>query len=114
MRPGMLITVIVRTGATGYTAQHSCDDWNHLVPTLLASPSFREFCRAELAIETSKPLSPDEVFLFVPMDPLVETWLAQGGREGKYFDAICVRTAEGGNNRFEIEGEPPIFNTDLK
>jgi hypothetical protein len=91
----MLITIIVRSGAKGYTVQHSCDDWDQLVPTLLASPPFREFCRSELAIPIARPLSPDEVFLFVPMDPLVETWLAQGGREGKYFDAICVRTAEG-------------------
>ena len=95
----MLITVIVRAGAKGYTVQHSCDDWDQLVATLLASPPFREFCRAELAIPTARPLSPNEVFLFVPMDPLVETRLVQGGRDGQYFDAICVRTADGDNDR---------------
>lgn len=91
----MLVTVIVRAGVKGYVAQHHCDNWKQLVPTLLASPPFREFCRSELAISTALPLSADEVFLFVPMKPLVETWLAQGGREGRYFEATCIRTAEG-------------------
>jgi hypothetical protein len=93
----MLVTVIVRSGAKVYADQHHCDDWDQLVPTLLTSPPFREFCRSELAIPTARPLSADEVFMFVPMEPLAETWLAQGGREGKYFEAICIRTAEGDN-----------------
>ena len=91
----MLITVIVRAGVKGYVAQHNCGDWNQLVPTLVASPPFRAFCQTELAIPAARPLSAEEVFMFVPMDPLVETWLAQGGREGNYFEATCVRTAEG-------------------
>ena len=90
----MLFTVVVRAGAKGYSAQHNCDNWDQLVPTLLASPPFRWFCQSELGIPNARPLSAEDVFMFVPMDGLVETWLAQGGREGKYFEAVCVRTAE--------------------
>ena len=93
----MLFTIVVRAGAKGYTVQYDSDDWDQIVPTLLASPHFREFCRSELAIPPAQPLSSDEVFLFVPMEPLVEIWLAQGGREGKYFEAICVRTVDRGD-----------------
>ena len=93
----MLVTVIVRAGVKGYVAQHDCDDWDQLVPTLLASPPFRAFCQSELAVPAARPLSAEEVFLFAPMDPLIETWVAQGGREGKYFEATCIRTAQGDN-----------------
>lgn len=93
----MLVTVIVRTGAKGYVAQHDCDNWDQLVPTLLASPPFRAFCQSELAVPISRPLSAEEVFLFAPMDPLIETWIAQGGREGNYFEATCIRTVTGSN-----------------
>jgi hypothetical protein len=91
----MLFTVIVRAGTKSYTAQHRCNDWNQLVPTLLTSAMFRDFCQSELSIPDTRPLSADEVILFVPMEPLVEAWVAQGGREGKYFSAICIRTVEG-------------------
>jgi len=102
----MLFTIIVRVGAKGYAAQHNCDDWNQIVPILLASPPFREFCRSELAIPVTHPLSANEVFLFVPMEPLVEVWLAQGGRDGKYFEAICVRTAEADDARDDTPPSP--------
>jgi len=90
----MLVTIVVSSGTKSYTTQHSCASWNEVVPTLLASPAFREFCQSALPITNTKPLAPDEVFPFIPMEPLVETWCAQGGRAGEYFTAICVRTAE--------------------
>ena len=71
----MLVTVMVSAGVKSYTAQHRCHDWDQFVGTLLTSVGFREFCESALAIPNTRPLTADEVFVFMPMKPLVETWV---------------------------------------
>lgn len=90
----MLVTVVVNSGLKGYTSQHRCTGWTDVVQTLVEAPSFREFCLSALPSTAAQPLTADEVSLFIPMEPLHQTWCAQGGRSGEYFTAICVKTAE--------------------
>jgi hypothetical protein len=86
----MLLTMVVRSGQHGFTTQLEVPALADAMPTLLQSEAFRQFAVGRLP--STPPLSPSDVFLFIPMEGLENAWLAQGGRGGQYFTVILVRT----------------------
>jgi hypothetical protein len=91
----MLLTAVVKVGEGQYTTQLRVEEIADAVPRLLESDGFREFAELEVPAWRGSPFSRDEVFLVMPMDCLVNAWLAQGGRNGEYFSVVLVRTEEG-------------------
>ena len=90
----MLFTFAVSSGSKSYTTQLQAESWDAARDVLLASPGFREFVEAVMPGVGSSPLTKKDVFLFAPMDPLINCRVIQGGRQGEYFTAIVVGTAE--------------------
>ncbi len=86
----MLFTMLVSSGQHSYTVQHEVPTVPDAIPALLQSESFRQFATARFP--TASPFTPNDVFLFIPVEGLRNAWVAQGGREGTYFTVILVRT----------------------
>ena len=90
----MLFTFVVRSGSKGYTVQHRPDSWEAARGALFNSEPFRKFVETEMPAVLGSPSGQPDVVLFVPMDPLTNCWLLQGGCAGEYFTAIIVGTSE--------------------
>jgi hypothetical protein len=90
----MLFTLIVASGGQSYTTQQDVESLRDVIPSLLASQGFRQFAAATMPSTGPSPLVLSDVFLFVPMTGLRNAWLAQGGKNGEYFNVVLVRTSE--------------------
>jgi hypothetical protein len=89
----MLFTFVVSSGSKGYTTQYRADSWEAAGGALLSSGPFRKFVETTMPAVVG-PLSAQDVVLLVPMDPLTNCWLLQGGRAGEYFTSIVIGTFE--------------------
>ena len=99
-------------GSTGYTAQHRADSWEAARGALFNSEPFRTFVQAAMPAVLGSQSGQPDIVLFVPMDPLTNCWVLQGGRAAECFTAIVVATSETELDP-EVAGSIPVTHPNL-
>lgn len=87
-----LWSLFVTVGKENYSTQVVADSPREVIRRFLRTVSLKETLRQLRSSGWPVQFSLSDVILLVPMDGLVNMYLCQIGREGKYVSVIMART----------------------
>jgi hypothetical protein len=87
-----LWSLFVEVGRTRYSTQVTADDPKAAIRSFLASGGLKGTLKGLAGEGWPRSFAMKDVFAFLPMDGLINMYLCQLGRKGKYVSVVLART----------------------